>query len=309
MAGAVLWSGAALAVSGCTQNANSAAATTSETAGQLAGELPMPQIPETITDRNERIAYACNHFWDSMDFNDTTLSLNPEFMEQNFANFALFLSYQPDETARREAARIFLKKAAVNGSALDMARKVARQYLGASDSPMRNDLSWMAFLDVMSGMPEIPEADRARYAYEAEVAAKNRPGTIAADFAFETRGGKPSTLHTTPAGSEGLILLFYDPDCDHCRETIDEMVNSEKLAAKISSGEYALLAVDVEENKAAWVRTNSELPGEWTVGFDTESILDNDLYAIPSLPSIYILDRDYTVKAREASLYDIIGEE
>ena len=61
--------------------------------------------------RTERAAYVLAHFWDSMDFSDTSRSLDTAFMEQNFANFASLLPHV-DADAVSAAAESVLKKAA-----------------------------------------------------------------------------------------------------------------------------------------------------------------------------------------------------
>ena len=44
-------------------------------------ELPMPVIPDSLKDSEARRIYAGIHFWDNLNFRDTVLSLNQDFME------------------------------------------------------------------------------------------------------------------------------------------------------------------------------------------------------------------------------------
>ena len=269
-------------------------------AQNAAMELPMPEIPAEITERAARISYVTDHVWDSLDFSDTSRSADPDFMGLNFANFALFLSYQPDSVGVARSAKIFLDKASSSDAAFATARKVARQYLSYQDSPVHNDEIWLVFLDILSQMPNLSEQDKARYDDELEMARKNRIGTVASDFEFENRGdGANRTLLSTPGGSRGLILMFYNPDCEHCLETIDIMRNSELINNLIKRNEITVVAIDAEEDHDYWKQTNATLPAEWIVGFNTDGIIDNDLYAIPSLPTLYLLDSEHRVVAKE----------
>ena len=266
---------------------------------QTPEELPLPQIPEEITDRAERISFATDHYWDALDFNDIRRSADEDFMGQNFANFALFLSYQPDSVGVARAAEIFFDKASVNADAFDTARKTARQYLAYQDSPMHNDETWLTFLDVLSGSPSLSEQDRARYEYEHEMALKNRIGRQAADFEYELPDGRITTLLSTPSGSESLYIIFYNPDCESCHEAIAKMRNSDELNASIAEGKTAVLAIDAEEDRDEWKATLGDMPSNWIVGFNTDGLVDRDLYALPAMPTIYLLDSSYRVIGKD----------
>lgn len=67
------------------------------------------------------------------------------------------------------------------------------------NSPMRNEEHYILFLEALLSLPGLPEAERIRPAYRLETTRKNRPGTIAADFAYTDHRGKRQTLHGTPA--------------------------------------------------------------------------------------------------------------
>lgn len=262
-------------------------------------EMPLPRIPEEITERADKFRYAALHFWDALDFNDTSKSADEAFMGQNFANFTLFLAGVPDSLSRSTAAAAFLDKASVNAEALARAKSTARQYLSAYDSPMRDNELWINFLDVMLHSPSLSPEESARCEYEYEMEMKNRIGKPAADFEFELREGGLTTLKDTPTGTEGLYILFYNPDCDHCREAIEQMKNSSKLNADIASGRLAVLAIDAEDDRDEWLLSASSLPSNWTVGFNTDGIVDRDVYVLPSMPTLYLLTPDRKVAGKE----------
>ena len=96
-----------------------------------------------------------------------------------------------------------------------------------------------------------------------------RVGTPAADFSFEIRDGRP------------MLLLFYDPDCDHCMQTIAELSGSELLNGAVARGDLVVVAVYAGfdgSDRAAWLRTLNRLPSVWTVDFDRGTIYTRDLY-------------------------------
>lgn len=119
-----------------------------------------------------------------------------------------------------------------------------------------------------------------------DVCEVNAPGTKAADFMFGTLTKASLTLHDYLPGKP-LVLLFYDPDCDHCREVIEEL---SAIGSQID-----VLAVDIAGNEKRWRQSVGLLPEDWTGAFDRSGILGNDTYVIRSMPSVYLLDAERTV--------------
>ena len=142
------------------------------------------------------------------------------------------------------------------------------------------------------------EADKLRAAYRAEIAAKNRPGTKAANFSFTTRDGKKQSLHKLKS-KKNILLLFYDPDCDHCQEVIETLRNGEY------EEKYTIMAIDTEEDRELWDETAPALPEDWTVGFALDPIQENETYVFDTMPTIYLLAPNKKVLLKEANLSDL----
>ncbi len=139
------------------------------------------------------------------------------------------------------------------------------------------------------------EADKMRAEYRLEIAAKNRPGTPAADFKFESRDGKTESLHTLQT-DKPILLLFYDPDCDHCMQTIAD------LKKRGISGMADVVAIYAEEDRQRWEETAEALPQEWTVGYALDPIQDDETYVFLSSPTVYLLDRDKKVLLKDTNI-------
>lgn len=269
-------------------------------------ELPLPEIPSSISDKQEQLKYITLHFWDALDFNDTIKSLNEEFIEQNFSNFAFIMAHLPDSLSAAQAAGKFLEKASVNQKAFDFACSTARHYLDDPNSPMRNEELWIVFLAEMTDMPRINEAEKIRLEYEHMMALKNRVGYLANDFEYIKRGGgKPVSLYSTKGGREGILLIFYDPDCETCKETIGKLRNNPYLSDLVEKGELAVLAVDAEDDREEWEKTAAELPEQWIVAFNTDNMLDRDAYELPATPVFYFLSPEYEVIAKDISFEEL----
>lgn len=126
-----------------------------------------------------------------------------------------------------------------------------------------------------------------------DVCEVNPRGAIAADFRFATPEVSENTLLTFRTG-EPVMVIFYDPDCDHCRQTIDTLREIEGLPH--------VLAVCVETPYKRWESTRGLLPEDWTAAFDRSDVMGNDIYIIRRMPSIYILDTDRRIEMKNPAI-------
>lgn len=264
--------------------------------------LSLPDVPVSLTVPEERAAYIIAHFWDRMDFSDTLRCRNRAFMEQNFVNYLSLFPHAKPEALPTHIARL-LERAAADSICLDLVNDLAEHYLDNPNSPMRNEEYYILFLEGLLSLPTLPEAERIRPAYQLEMARKNRPGTTATDFAYIDRHGNRRTLHNTKG--EKLMLLFYDPECEHCSEILRQVHESNIIRNSIDKKELTILAVYTEGNRKAWDGTKNSMPQEWTVAIDESSIVERELYALPAMPVIYLLDRDKKVMLKDAFLPEI----
>lgn len=261
-------------------------------------ELPLPEVPQTMPHPEERAAYIIAHFWDGMDFGDTLRCRDRAFMEQNFVNYLSLFPHARQETLPPHIARL-LERAAADSQCLDLVNDLAEHYLDAPNSPMRNEEYYILFLEGLLRLPALPETERIRPAYRLEMARKNRPGTTAADFAYTDRHGNRRTLHATRG--KRLLLLFYDPACSHCSQILDGLRQSAVIAGLIANRELAVLAVYTEGDRRLWDDTKASMPREWSVAIDESRIVERELYALPAMPVIYLLDGQKTVLLKDPS--------
>lgn len=268
--------------------------------------LPLPSVPPTLRTVPERAAYVLAHFWDGMDFRDTLRSRNRAFMEQHFADF-LSLFPHADTAALTPAVRQLMGRAEADRPAYGLLAKIAEKYLYEPESPMMSEEYFIPFLEEMVRTPLWGEGEKTRPAYLLEVAKKNRRGTTAADFTYLSRDGEKHTLHGTEC--RRLLLVFYDPDCAHCWEVLAEIAANAVLAEEFRTGRLALLALDAEGNRPAWTFTHDRLPEEWLVGFDPDGAIHaRELYVMPSMPSLYLLDERKKVLLKDTTLEAILAE-
>lgn len=259
-------------------------------------ELPLPEVPASLTVPEERAEYIICHFWDGMDFADTLRSHDRLFMEQNFANFISLFPHARQETLPPYIDKL-LEQAAVDSVASGLVKSIAERYLDDPNSPMRNEEYYILFLEGQLRLPGLPEKERVHLAYRLETAKKNRPGVKATDFSYIDRDGNRRTLHNTQG--KQLLLLFYDPACSHCSEILDGLRESTLIADLVAGNELSVLAVYTEGDRKLWDETKSSLPREWIVAIDDSSIVDRELYDLPAMPVIYLLGKEKNVLLKD----------
>lgn len=269
--------------------------------GDAVEELPLPAVPETLREPSERADFLVAHFWDGMDFSVRSRALDSAFVEQNFANFASVLPYAT-AAGREDGVRLLLDAARKAGEEqIDFLYAVAVNYLYNPESPMYNQEMFLPFADWA--------IDRGYYADVAQERRadimKNRVGTVAADFAFELRGGGRSALKAlrgTP-----VMLMFYEPDCSQCHEAEEALRGVSELGRAIAAGELQVLAVYVGENRKLWQEHAATLPQEWLVGIDADRMVDRrELYNIGLTPSFYLLDAEGRVQMKDGTLGHVL---
>ncbi len=262
-------------------------------------ELSSPLIPDSLPAPASRTTCLLTHFWENVDFRDTLRSHNRELLEQNFAGFIALFPHA-DTLTQSLAVNRLMQAAEKDAVAYRLLADIAEKYLYRQESPAYCENYFIFFLEAMVSTPVLGEYEKVRPAYLLEMARKNRPGMQAADFAYRTREGKSFTLQQTPG--ERLLLFFYDPDCDHCREAMAEMNADPCFCQAVGDGRLTVLAICSGASLEAWEHTKDEMPAGWIVGFETGDIQDKELYGMPAMPTLYLLDHEKKVILKEASL-------
>lgn len=237
------------------------------------------------------------HFWD-----EPSLFREPidsAAVEQHFADFlGLLFNVGPD-------IRVKAVEALMSGARQqELIENYTDHYLSDPNSPLRDDELYILFARQMLESYRLDDAERMVIEARLEEAAKNRPGTRAADFAYISSSGEHGTLHTTAPGRE-VLLIFYDPDCTHCAEVIERLGNDVGLAQQIDAGRLAVLAVYPDSDVALWRKTAGELPPRWTVARAAEPEMLSELYSIPATPVIYLLDANRRVVGKDVTLVTV----
>lgn len=213
--------------------------------------FPYPSLPDHLTTPEERAAYLLSHYWDNYKFSDTTQISSTEVTEEGMVNF-LDLLNRFTSSLEQVGISHFVHKVfeeSVPPHIRDFLLSLLGQYLADEPSPVRNLRLYSAFLWAIANSPEAEQA---------------------ADFSYHSSDGADYFLHD--AKGEYIVVYFFDPDCDACRE-VREMLDSEPLFLNNS-----ITLVSTEPTMAVWEK-----------------------YCFSSLPCLYLLDGGKRIMAKNVS--------
>lgn len=253
---------------------------------------------------DEQLGQILLNFWKDVNFKD---SINQENIEQKFSNFAYLLSQVTDTAIVNSAVENLLDQASVNERSFQNIQKISAHYLYDPNSPMLNEETFIPFMKNFSISPFLDDFMREKYSFYLEMAFKNRKGTKITDFKYTDRDGKETSLWETP-GKELILLMFYDPDCDNCKDIIEKMKSNRKLNQEVENNRLSVIAIYSGEDKNLWTVTKDELPAQWTVGFEPGTLEDNDIYFFRAMPTFYLLDANKTILAKDVAPAYILNE-
>lgn len=265
-------------------------------------ELALPAVPDSLRTPAERADYILLHFWDAMDWSDTTAVNDARWMEQTFVNFASLIPYASSPAALEEAFGRLFDAAKYNTDAYKLILNLADRYLYEPESPMFDEEAYITVLDAVLADNCIDETLLSRYEYQLDEAKKNRRGTLAADFPLTMLSGGSSTLRELISEADETLVMFYDAECDHCIEVIDMLGSSQALKARVESGELRVVAVYFEGDESMLPEVRRLIPGWWVSAYTPGNpVEEQELYSIRRLPTLYLVGSDGIVKAKDVS--------
>lgn len=273
------------------------------------GKFPFPEIPTMLTQPEERKAYLMAHYWDNFNFADTALVNNRNVSEQGAADYlAILADGTLSEAQVKGSLDSFCKGLEVQEHARKVFLQMMEDYLYNPNSPFHNETLYALFLERMLKSEYVDEARKSSLKFSLDLISRNCPGKVATDFVYFLPDGSKRSLARMRAKNNRLLLVFYDPECPSCHETMQEMVADGLLAEAVKAGKLTVLAVYTEGNQEVWKRTLGDLPQGWTVGSDHEMVKQGALYDLKAMPSLYLLDGSKKVLLKDAP-YAKIREE
>lgn len=269
---------------------NSCNVSTSKQAGHQDKPGVTGNFEETIND-------TILHYWDNLNVSDTATLFRKEVGEQQLVDY-LYLLNKTSAGSAHDGLITLLDKMLTNQALFDHFISLIEKYLDHPDSPLRNEEQYISVLEYCIKDERLDARYKIRSQYQLSMLYKNRLGHAAEDFNYSTPSADQGSLYKIDAPL--TLLLFYDPDCENCRETISQLSNSKMLKAMQRKKELQVLAIYTADNLGLWKDYASSIPAEWINGSDKQQIHKQKKYDLRAFPTFYLLDKDKKVLLKDA---------
>ncbi|MDE5573753.1 MAG: DUF5106 domain-containing protein [Muribaculaceae bacterium] len=271
-------------------------------------ELQLPDIPKNLTVPQERAAYLLLHYWDNMNWTDSSLINNDYFMEQNMSTyFDLFNHVSTNDIA--PAVDKMIELASVNPDAIEKICSISDLYLYDTQSPVMNEKYYRIIVESLLNSKKTSDYRSIILQATLNDLSKNAVGYPASSFNVTTRDDKKTNLSQLLNKSGRTILFFYDPDCEDCALAESLMQSNATINSAIAEGSLKIVAIcpfTVENN--IWSQHATTLPKTWTVGYSPNGQVDEEgIYVFRAYPTIYLIDSNGVVLSKDIT-YDTLKE-
>lgn len=257
-------------------------------------QFTLPQVPAMLQSPQERATYVVAHYWDNFDFSDTTLIKNADITEQAFVDYIDLFAHVELSKVGKSIAKMLNSVVAGDSIAFGHFTKLYERYLYDPNSPFRQEDYYIEVLRAIIANEQVDEVLKIRPRDQLEMALKNRPNTIATDFALTLRNGRSIKLSAVKATY--TVLFFNNPDCNDCERV-------KKLLTEWSDTRVKIVAVYPDEDIALWRKT--DYPPTWLNGYaNTTSI--NKLYDLRAMPTLYLLDSEKRIVLKDKTIEQVL---
>lgn len=263
------------------------------------GMFAMPQVPESISDPQARADWLLLHFWDNADFSAAGLLKDSVMLEQAMSNYISVMDFCTPEGLDKGITHLLRTSGKASEDVYQRVVDVADLYLWDAESPFRNENYYLPFAEYeLARGGDNAERAKARI----EEIERNRPGSVAPAFELENiKGGK---IFFEP-GSESrvTVLMFYEPDCEHCESVVEALRNDAGFSRAVGNGEIRMIAAYLGDDYKLWREHAAKLPQTWETGIDRKGRIDDgELYVVRATPSIYLIDANGKIVLKDSDL-------
>ena len=263
----------------------------------------LPEVPVMLESPEDRLNFVVQHYWDNFDFKDTAYIHEPDITEQALVNYMDLLVRVPLALSDSCLTRT-MQDASKERKMLDYFADAFRKYFFDPNSPLRNEELYEPVGRVLVASSLTDEATRSRAQHDLKLIGMNRVGSIAADFMYTLPSGAQKRMHDIR--SPYTLLLFYNPDCHGCAETLAAMKASAILNNSSIMKQVKVLAFYPDEDREIWENHQSEIPSEWINCYDKDlTVLTKELYDLKAMPTLYLLDKDKKVLLKDGTVQQV----
>lgn len=272
------------------------------------------QKPTTREDSVAAFRYYKEHYWDGVDFWDGRLAYTTFFEDKVDRYFNQLVSPHPDSVNKEMDYMLSFAKANAEMERFLLLRFVNRYY---SQKYMWEDAVFVHLYEkyFATNPPSwLSEQGKKTITDRAYSLMANIFGSPASEIQLPDTAGKTMSLYGVK--KEYTLVVFWDPLCGHCKETLPKIDSVYTTRWKAQGlGIYAV-AKENDGTKNDWLKFIREKNiGNWNHVYyskeaEKERVNNNvpgysQLYDVQSFPTLYLLDKEKRIVAKKLSFEQI----
>ncbi|MCB4807453.1 TlpA family protein disulfide reductase [Tamlana sp. 62-3] len=248
-----------------------------------------PYIPTKVEDVKTYIGNLRKHYFDNIDFTNTTLQ-SSNFLDEKMLNYVFGISDETkdDVTNYKQNISIFCKamqKVPIKTKRI-MLVDLWQQMVDLGLEPVANYISENYLMDIAV------ELNDQELLHNLILYKNLSNGSVAPDFSIEFK--KENTVTTKKLSelklAENYIIVFWSSGCSHCLEEIPEL---HKFVNTFQKGKLKVIAIGLEDQIYGWKTLTYDYPefihvygeGKW------DNQIGND-YNVTATPTYFVLDKN-----------------
>ena len=251
-------------------------------------EYQFPVIPDSIVVPAERAAFLVRHFW-----SNSPIEAMVEL--QTMQTFFYALSKVP-YTIKKEAVAITIDKASTDVDILSVVAYYIDCFIGSPESEYCDDELYLESQRLIISSP-VPDEYKIAPRWRVGLLSKNPIGSKAPNVPFYDTDGNASDLYSQVMP---CVVVFANSECLQCHEELTQF--SAELGQMRQLG-WNVIVVYLDGIIPVYaVEAKSVL-----LYADVDNyILENDVYVVRRLPSVYLLDSEIRILVNELRLRDVV---
>ena len=258
-----------------------------------------PPVPPALLTEEQQRSYMMEHYWDNFDFADATLLSKIE-PQQLLTAFTLYVAGYVTDAGASEPMRRLMLKASASREMFDYFMQMAEFVLHDPNSQYRSDEKYIPVLEVAISSPLYDEVERMPYEHDLQMARQNRVGSVANDFRYTLASGSSAMMSSIDA--EYLLIFISNPGCAMCRDVRESIIASSLLGELITQRRLKILVLYPDEDLVAWREHLGDYPSTWINAYDKGMVITRErLYDLKAIPSLYLLDKEKRVVAKDVA--------
>lgn len=180
---------------------------------------------------------------------------------------------------------------------------IAEQTIGNTKSVLYDNLSHELFRETLASFQYAHMAMRYGNKAMAKSVLKNMPGTQIDNITCMGRQGETTVLRSM--STKYTVLFFYDPDCHVCHDIATQLACQDIMTNDSNIAVYAIYP-DIDTER--WKVHRQSYPSNWKDMCSVNGeIAEKEIFHLPVLPAIYLLDSNNFVILKDCAPDILIG--